>query len=313
MLRRALAFAAGNLEQTAMSMTETFRSLGRVLFGLVLLLTVGVLGPAGCKSDKPPIPDMAMSMPDLSGAVGCEAMKCQNPDAQCCNGEPCVDTTANASHCGGCGKACRPREVCSDSSCTCMVAGKGQACALSETCCSDGCHETMSDVLNCGGCNLACKMGEACAMGKCACGDGGKSCHGSEICCAANAGDAGNPAVCADLQSDPKNCGKCGHQCAAGKACNNGLCDGECAPCAMGETCCMEDFGDAGTAAMCANLFTDNNNCGKCGKKCPTVLGIMLPCILGICAFSKNDGGMDDGGMSMSDMDSAVDLSVPHD
>ncbi len=47
--------------------------------------------------------------------------------------------------------------------------------------------------------------------------------------------------TCTSLQTDSKNCGKCGSACAAGKSC---------------------------CGAKCVDLLTDSNNCGKCGAAC---------------------------------------------
>jgi hypothetical protein len=70
----------------------------------------------------------------------------------------------------------------------------------------------------------------------------------------------------------------------AGHACVAGVCEGECIACGPGETCCN---------GICANLLNDANNCKTCGNKCGGFLGIPYPCILGICAFMKTDGGAD--------------------
>lgn len=251
------------------------RAAGRACL-LVLLCALGGLG-GGCKTDKPLSPDMSMTGGggDMSSLFTCESTKCENPDAKCCNGEPCVDVTASTQNCGQCGKVCRTRELCQNGSCTCNGGGHSGSCASAETCCSDGCHETQTDVKNCGGCGLPCKMGETCQTGKCSCGASGMACRGSQTCCGAG---------CADLQTDPNNCGTCGKKCASGKACAGGVCEGECIMCSMGETCCD---------GICANLLNDPNNCKTCGHKCGVVLGIPLPCIFGICAFAMPDGGTD--------------------
>ena len=234
-----------------------------------------MLTATSCKSEKLGAADLSMGMPDLDSTPSCEAMKCENPDAKCCNGEPCVDVTANTQNCGACGKACRTREQCSSGSCTCTGGGHSGQCGTSESCCADGCHQTMTDGMNCGGCGLHCKAGEACLSGKCSCGPAGKTCTGSQACCSTG---------CADFQTDAKNCGMCGKTCMAGHACVAGICAGECIACGVGETCC---------GGACANLLNDPNNCRMCGNKCPSFLGVQYPCILGVCAFTKFDGGMD--------------------
>jgi hypothetical protein len=107
--------------------------------------------------------------------------------------------------------------------------------------------------------------------------------------------------VCTDTLTDGKNCGGCGHTCGTSQVCNDGTCGYSCAP---PETLCNappeagtasdaggsvesgagsgdgggddaapeEDSGgtggDGGGAPYCANLSTDNNNCGACGNVC---------------------------------------------
>jgi len=62
--------------------------------------------------------------------------------------------------------------------------------------------------------------------------------------------------ICADLTSDPQNCGECGKACAAGQVCNRGRCRQNC-PSHMTE---CDD--------MCVETMTDPLNCGACRKAC---------------------------------------------
>ena len=253
-----------------------------------MLCVLGLFGFFGCKVDKPDggVHDLSMGGEDLTSEASCANTKCQNLDAKCCNGEPCVDVTANLQNCGDCGHVCRTRELCSNGVCTCTGGGHMGACASGAQCCPDGCHDTMNEVANCGGCNLACKMGETCQAGKCSCGPAGKDCTGSQSCCGTG---------CADLQTDAKNCGICGKACDAGKPCINGVCKGECVTCGMGESCC---------GGVCTNLLSDKMNCHTCGHVCPLLFGVPLPCVLGFCVNLGADGGMDAG---------SGDMSLPHD
>jgi len=75
---------------------------------------------------------------------------------------------------------------------------------------------------------------------------------------------------------DPMNCGTCGHACRDGQECRSGRCRG----CNRNEQLCT--FDDRYTAiniAFCADLQTNNMNCGKCGHNCPDGLS----CIGGHC------------------------------
>jgi hypothetical protein len=58
--------------------------------------------------------------------------------------------------------------------------------------------------------------------------------------------------ACVDLTSDGANCGACGHACAAGARCQEGVCEA-CATVCGGE---------------CTDLRSDSYNCGACGSAC---------------------------------------------
>jgi hypothetical protein len=62
--------------------------------------------------------------------------------------------------------------------------------------------------------------------------------------------------TCTNTQTDPNNCGSCGHSCNGG-SCVGGRCNCSSAP---GLTLCGN---------TCVNLQTDPANCGSCGNVCP--------------------------------------------
>jgi hypothetical protein len=70
---------------------------------------------------------------------------------------------------------------------------------------------------------------------------------------------------CRNLQTDVANCGACGAACAAGQACNAGVCG-----CPTGTTLC---------GGACANVQTDRANCGACGNACAGT----TRCVAGAC------------------------------
>ena len=85
------------------------------------------------------------------------------------------------------------------------------------------------------------------------CGACGNNCGArSQTCCGS---------YCADLRSDPNNCGGCGRVCAApgplqSAACVSGQCVYSCVA------------GTANCNGTCTNLNNDQNNCGACGNVC---------------------------------------------
>jgi hypothetical protein len=162
------------------------------------------------------------------GVGGMTGGPCQSPGVMC--GNACVDLASDPNNCGMCGLACGKNEACGGGKCQCAdgyVACGGDI----------GCVDVATDASNCGMCGNSCGMGtcsngacsgvscnlgaaclndadccvtQQCTMGKCKCGPGLTACSMS--------------GGCADLLSDPKNCGSCGHQCGTGKMCLMGLC-----------------------------------------------------------------------------------------
>jgi hypothetical protein len=130
----------------------------------------------------------------------------------------------STSDCGQCGIQCAPGQGC------CHQSGLGPAQCVS-----------LNTTLNCGQCNKTC-TGGTCVNGTCVCPTGQVDCGGkccAKTCCPPK---GGQPAYCADLTHDAKNCGGCGTQCPTG------------------QTCCPP--------GKCVDLKTDLQNCGSCGKTC---------------------------------------------
>jgi len=67
--------------------------------------------------------------------------------------------------------------------------------------------------------------------------------------------------ICADLNSDPANCGEVGNACAEGETCFMGSCGcgSTGAACASGQSCC---------GGACIDTTADAMNCGGCGVEC---------------------------------------------
>jgi hypothetical protein len=130
--------------------------------------------------------------------------------------------------------------------------------------CDDGaiarCNvDLLSDNDNCGECGHKCEnydplmLGSRCAGGKCK-----AFCTSPQFLDCNGIVDDGCEA---NVMLDPKNCGACGHACAAGEPCNSGVCG-----CPSGQVVCN---------GACVDLQSDDKNCGTCGAVCQTLRG---PC-----------------------------------
>jgi hypothetical protein len=255
----------------------------------------------------------------IGGAGGDGAMVCGDGLTSCF--EKCVDTTSDAAHCGACDTACAPDEYCDASQCA-------LACGPGTIACGENCVDTEVDPAHCGACDASCAAGEVCSQGMCAlnCGGGTTICDG--ICSdtdhdPAHCGACGNAcsaaaqavAVCAqgvchsvcqagfadcnadindgceiDLVTDMQHCGGCGAGCPdlpnASESCMAGQC--VLGSCAMGYANCDNDPNNGCEA----NLATDGQNCGMCGKAC----AFGEACLAGQCV----QAGCQNGGVLMA-------------
>jgi hypothetical protein len=146
---------------------------------------------------------------------------CPSPFERC--GGDCVDPRTDEDHCGACGEACDPGEVCVDGTCE-VTCGSGLVG------CGGSCIDPLSDPDHCGAsgsckgadAGAACEQDEACVDGACS-----SSCPGTQVRCGQS---------CIDPLTDPDFCGASG-DCAgpnAGVAC--GPATSAC-PGAVGEIC----------------------------------------------------------------------------
>jgi hypothetical protein len=185
-----------------------------------------------------------------------------------CSGS-CVETAHNPAHCGGCGVACKPGEVCANGVC----AGE---CPAATKRCAESCVETSFNPSHCGDCGVACKPGEVCANGAC-----------SADCPAPTTRCGG---LCIDTRFDPANCGDCGKSCAAGEICAAAACTLQC-----GGTTTL-------CGGACVDAKTDPANCGQCRNKCKSE----EKCQGGACVFICVGGTTDcDGACVDTDVDAA--------
>jgi hypothetical protein len=248
-----------------------------------------------------------------------------------CNMNPAdgceTNTQTTGAHCGACGRACPPGQVCS---CT-LVCGPGF------TNCGGACVETASNPAHCGRCDNGCatppNATRTCTGGTCGftCTAGFADCNmnpadGCEVntqtatahcggcgrvCAPANATPACTMGVCGytvcnpgfadcdgnrangcetDLNSNPSHCGACGRACApanATPACTMGVCS---------YTVCNAGFGDCdgNRANGCeTDLNSNPSHCGRCNNVCPTPPNATRTCTRGTCGFTCTAGFAD--------------------
>jgi hypothetical protein len=180
------------------------------------------------------------------------------PPTTCCPGG-CVDTQNDPNNCSECGFQCPSGDTCQAGDCVAPTScNGGPVCTGNNQCCPSGCSNVLTDPNNCGQCDLICPVGDTCQMGNCkapASCNGGPVCMGTDQCCATG---------CSDVETDPKNCGSCGHPCAPSDTCVGGTCtvpttcNGGPA-CTGGQSCCP-------TGCVAEN--SDPSNCGGCGIIC---------------------------------------------
>jgi hypothetical protein len=197
--------------------------------------------PANCGSCGFPCP--------IAPGISCVSGQCVLPDGgapDCLSGCPLGFSCAHS-------PAFPPWEACLPT--LCEPDDTGGPCALGEslgTCCGGLCIDTRSDPLNCGSCGIECPSGY-CSSAVCVdtpVVDGcSESCGPNTTCadgicvdsrcenlastrCLAEDGAVGvccggsfiYTSPCADLSSDPYNCGACGITCPAGAICTAGKC-----------------------------------------------------------------------------------------
>lgn len=189
------------------------------------------------------------------------------PQENCCDGQK-VNFYSDNNNCGACGKKCNADERCNQQQCTKLVCGD-YICSPGENCPQENCCDGQkvnfySDSNNCGQCGKKCASDERCVSQQCAklvCGD--YICSPGENCPQENCCDGQK----VNLYSDSNNCGQCGKKCLSDERCSGQQCiklvcgDYICSP---GENCPQENCCNG----QKVNLYSDNSNCGQCGRKC---------------------------------------------
>lgn len=221
----------------------------------------------------------------IDGSCGCPA------GLTFCFGR-CVDTSSDDDNCGGCDVWCAnpanqpPHEGplpanmqydCFQGSCSALNC-QDKFADCNDDIELDGCEVNLGQPNNehCGQCNNACDASHTCfstyATGM-AC-----QCPTPMTICSGNS--------CADLESDPTNCGSCGYACpsvdGADAACHQGRCSYTCLP---GRADCNGQPIDGCEV----DLAKDPRHCGACETSCE--VGFGQPCVNGRCATTECDGG----------------------
>ena len=243
------------------------------------------LGPKGNTQNTLSItaPVILGSPMTVSSYVGCSS-----GSACSLNSGVCVDVAHDPTNCGGCGRQCPESSTCVSGICQCgggTSDGGALSLCYSMSGGSPACVDLQHDPNNCGYCGNQCSSATTCVNGMCQCAgnllDGGTF----NLC-----NDNGSQ-VCVDVHHDPNNCGWCGNRCPSAAACVNGGCQ------------CAGNLLDGGTFNLCNNngsqvcvdLLHDPNNCGGCGRQCPS----QSTCVHGGCNCSGN--GVDPDAMTFCD------------
>lgn len=199
------------------------------------------------------------------------------------NGASCnIDVECDSGHCCG--------NICSDLAHDSQNCGQcGHACAAGGVCCDGTCTDLRHDLSNCGACGSVCSMPNAktlCEYGDCVF----ERCHPGYGSCDRNLLNGCET----HTDSDPKNCGACGHVCGTGESCCGGRCvdlQSDVAHCGIcGSPChfahgsgrcvtgiCIADTCEAGytpcfnndDSRSCVDLATNPDHCSACGMSCP--------------------------------------------
>ena len=214
----------------------------------------------------------ASGVPCVSGNCGGSSGGCTSGQILC-NGA-CTNPGSDSNNCGGCGKVCASGTTCVSGVCGSSSGGcnlptdcpADQACNTSTHTCTTSCGSSSFSACNggcCSGSPGTCVAGtqlSACGLGGGACLNcsslgcpAGQTVCGGTVACLN--GGCSDTLTCANLQGDPNNCGACGHACATGQACTNGVC----ASCPQGDVLC---------GGVCVNEASNPNNCGTCGNAC---------------------------------------------
>lgn len=163
-----------------------------------------------------------------------------------------------------------------------------------------GCETDLSQSANCGACGTQCSGGTACR------GIYGNSYHQCLQPCQ-DPTPAACDFSCVNLQTDPNNCGTCGHSCDAyyaQVACRQGNCV------VLG--CTDPTVADCTTDPGCETTLGSDTNCGGCNDPSCTLANTMFTCSDGLgCTASVCAVGFANCNASSPDCETAVATTAP--
>jgi len=246
-----------------------------------------------CGACAMPCPALPHATPTCTGG-GCAIAGCDPGFADCDHSvySGCeIDLGSDVNNCNTCGMKC-PAVANGYPACVsgaCVVGGCDPGYADCDGNLANGCEVNLaSDDLHCGACNVKCAnitngsptcSGFVCGIG--ACNTGFADCFGGSV----NGCET-------DLTSDVNHCGTCGTVCPlvanGSRSCVASTCG--IASCQMGYGDCNNMLGDGCETAFAADL----NNCGMCGKICPTPTNGVAACASGACTLASCNTGFSD-------------------
>ena len=221
-----------------------------------------------------------------SGACGiaCNTgfLDCNSNTADGCE----VDKTSDVGNCGSCGHVCsggaNGTAACSSGTC-------GLSCNGGFNNCNGSCYNLTNDLNHCGSCGTACASvtngAPACTFGTCGIG----SCNPGYLNCNGSASDGCE----VNGQTNPFNCGTCGHSCSglpnvAVSACTAGAC--AVSSCNAG----FMDCNATGSDGCEVNVTNNPNNCGTCAHVCSSKVCSSSTCQAATCSDAVKNGNETD-------------------
>jgi predicted outer membrane repeat protein len=175
----------------------------------------------------------------------------------CCDGSGGCQDGETAAACGAGGGTCdvcvNPAPICVSHACEACTSD--DQCGSGAVCCIGSCESGIC----CADADCAEPGAPDCVSHTCVCSSNGDAaCPGSETCC--NDG-------CADLQTDPDQCGACGNPCAEGQSCQGGVCGVVCGSdfCPSANAICVD-----GSCQTCS--VTCTGSAAACGTALQTAL-----------------------------------------